>query len=181
MDILESIKASLDENVNLSSEVKDNIFELVNILHTKLPDVDLSNLKDRLNTLQVKKLNRFISNDVSRYSHVENILYLNNERLTDDYDGKHILMFELLNILTTKDGKRGFIEDGRFEALNVGFTEILTNYLVGNEGVISLYQEQAIETNLISIIIGSDVLKEAYFKNDTAILIKGFKDAGVEV
>lgn len=181
MDILESIKASLDENVNLSSEVKDNIFELVNILHTKLPDVDLSNFVEPLKTLQVKKLNKFISSEVSRYSHVENILYLNSEKLTDDYDGKHILMFELLNILTTKDGKRGFIEDGRFEALNVGFTEILANFLVGNECERSLYQEQAIETNLISIIIGSDVLKEAYFKNDTAILIKGFKDAGVEV
>ncbi len=168
-------------NGNLSSGIKGNIYELVSIFHSKFPDVDLTNLKDRLSTLKVRKLSKFISNNVSMYSNVENILYFNAEKLESGYDARHILMYELLNIASSTDTKRGFIQDGRFEALNVGFTEIMANYLVGNEGNKALFQQQAIETNLISIIIGSEVLKKAYFTNDTELLIKGFEDAGVDV
>lgn len=180
MEMVDEIKKVLDLNGNISSELKENILELVKILNKELPDVDLTNLKNRLSNIQIKKLNKFISNNVSMYSNVNNILYLNGEKL-NEYDAKHVLMYELLNIASSTDTKRGFIEDGRFEALNVGYTEILANFLVGNESEKTMYQEQAIETNLISIIIGNDVLKKAYFRNDTELLIQGFNDAGVQI
>ena len=181
MDIMDMIKQSLQANVNLSDGIRTNIFELVSILHSKFPDVDLNNLRNRLTTLQVKKLNKFINNNVSMYSNVENILYLNQEKLSGEYDAKHVLMYELLNIASSTENRRGFIQDGRFEALNIGYTEIMANFLVGNDSDKALYPEQAIETNLISIIVGNDILKKAYFTNDTELLIKGFNDAGVQI
>ncbi len=181
MDIMNIVKQTLFANNGISDGLRSNIYELVMILHTKFPDVDLSNLCNRLKTLQIKKLNKFINNNVSMYSNVENILYLNEEKLSGDYDAKHVLMYEILNIASSTDNKRGFVQDGRFEALNVGYTEIMANYLVGNESDKAMYPEQAIETNLLSIIIGNDVLKKAYFTNDTELLIKGFNDAGVQV
>ena len=90
MDIMDMIKQSLQANVNLSDGIRTNIFELVSILHSKFPDVDLNNLRYRLTTLQVKKLNKFINNNVSMYSNVENILYLNQEKLSGEYDAKHV-------------------------------------------------------------------------------------------
>ena len=181
MDIMNIVKQTLFANNGISDGLRSNIYELVMILHTKFPDVDLSNLCNRLKTLQIKKLNKFINNNVSMYSNVENILYLNQEKLSGDYDAKHVLMYEILNIASSTETKRGFIQDGRFEALNVGYTEIMANFLVGNESDKALYPNQAAETNLISIIIGNDVLKKAYFTNDTELLIKGFNDAGVQV
>ena len=180
MEMVDAIKRVLDANINISNELKENIMELVKILNKAFPDIDLTNLKNRLSNIEIKKLNKFISNNVSMYSNVNNVLYLNGEKL-NDYDARHVLMYELLNIASSTDTKRGFVEDGRFEALNVGYTEILANYLVGNESDKSLYQEQAIETNLISIIIGEDVLRKAYFGNDTNLLIEGFNNAGVQV
>ena len=181
MDIMNAIRKALDMNGNLSKGIKDNIYELVTIFHTKMPDVDLVNLKNRLSTIQFKKISRFLSNDVSMYSNVDNILYFNSEKLDGEYDAKHVLMFEILMVSASTDYKKGFAQDGRFEALNVGFTEILTNYLVGNEGDKQLYPEQAIETNLLSVMVGADVMKKAYFTNDTNLLIKGFADAGVRI
>ena len=90
-------------------------------------------------------------------------------------------MFEILDIASSTDYKQGFSQEGRFEALNIGYTEILANYLVGNEGEKTLYQQQAIETNLLSIVVGTDLMKKAYFTNDTEILIGGFRAAGVNV
>ena len=181
MDIMDMVKQSLNANNSISDGLRQNIYELVLILHTKFPDVDLTNLCNRLKTLQVKKLNKFINNNVSMYSNVENILYLNNEKLSGDYDAKHVLMYEILNIASSTETTRGFVQDGRFEALNVGYTEIMANFLVGNESDKAMYPNQAAETNLISIIIGNDILKKAYFTNDTELLIKGFNDAGVQV
>lgn len=181
MDIMDAIRKALDMNGNLSDGIKNNIFELVTIMHQKMPDVDLTNLKQRLSTIQFKKINRFLNNDVSMYSNVDNILYFNSEKLNGEYDSKHVLMFELLNVASSTDYKKGFSQDGKFEALNVGFTEIMANYLVGNESDKPLYQQQAIETNLLSIIVGTDLMKKAYFTNDTEMLIRGFKDAGVQV
>ncbi len=181
MDIMDMIKQTLQANNNLSDGLRSNIFELASILHTKFPDVDLTNLCNRLKTLQVKRLSKFINSNVSMYSNVENILYLNNEKLSGDYDAKHVLMYEILNIASSTESKKGFVQDGRFEALNVGYTEILANFLVGNESDKAMYPEQAVETNLISIIVGNDILKKAYFTNDTELLIKGFNDAGVQV
>ncbi len=181
MNIMDAIKKALDMNGNLSSGIKDNIYDLVKIMHEKMPDVDLTNLKNRLATIQFKKINKFLSKDVSMYSNVDNILYFNNEKLNEGYDAKHVLMFEILDIASSTDYKKGFSQEGRFEALNIGYTEILANFLVGNEGEKALYQQQAIETNLISIIVGSDLMRKAYFTNDTEILIGGFRAAGVSV
>ena len=181
MDIMTTIKETLDSNNNLSNGVKENIYELINIFHEKFPDVDLETLNSHLLTLQIKRINRFMNNDVSMYNVVENVIYLNNDKLTEDYDARHILMYELLNMISSKDGKKGFIDEGRFEALNVGYTEILANYLVGNEGEKEIYREQAIETNLLSMLVGVDTFKEAYFTNNSSLLIEGFMKAGVRV
>ena len=53
--MVEEIKAALDSNENLTLEVKDNIMELVTIFHEIFKDVDLTTLKDRLKTLQIKR------------------------------------------------------------------------------------------------------------------------------
>lgn len=180
MDMLESIRTTLDNNTNLSSEVKDNIFELVVLFNSKFPKVDLNNLKNNLEKLNIKKISKFLNNDVSMYDRKNNTLYLNTSRIENGYDGKHILMYEVLNMISSNEQHKGFDIDGRFEALNVGYTEILANYLVGNEGDVMLYPDEAIATNLISIMLGSDVLERAYFNNDTELLINSFAKVGLD-
>lgn len=84
-------------------------------------------------------------------------------------DCKHILMRELLNIITAKDNFSGFNKDNAYEALNLGYTEILSNYLVGNEGEPE-YEDEIIATNMLGIVIGKDKFYEAFFKNDASLI-----------
>lgn len=43
-------------------------------------------------------------------------------------------MFAILTIISaSNNGSYGFDNDGKLKVLNVGITEILTNFLVGNE------------------------------------------------
>ena len=42
MDILNQIKSNLDSNAALQQNVKEEIFDLINLFHQTFPDVDLN-------------------------------------------------------------------------------------------------------------------------------------------
>lgn len=179
--MIEEIKASLQQNQNLTQELKDNFLELITIFQKKFPGVSLENLNNRLKTLTIENLNRYTSLEVSKYDPIQNTLKVNEERLNRDVDAKHILMYELLSILTAKDNYTGFNFNHQFEALNIGYTEILTNYLVGNETEEFVHADEIIATNLVSISIGNDILLHAFFNNDYMTLTKSLIEAGIEL
>ncbi len=179
--MVEEIEAVLNTNPNLTQGLKMNLLELVTIFQKQFPTVSLENLKNRLQTLKIDKLNRYVSSEVSKYDPVLNTLMINEERLGKDVDAKHILMYELLSIMTAKDNYTGFNFNHQFEALNIGYTEILTNYLVGNETEEFVHSDEIIATNLISISIGNDILLHAFFNNDYMTLTKSLIDAGIEL
>ena len=178
MVTVDDIKTSLDTNTNLNAGIKENIFELVLVFQKNFPEVSLENLNNRLKTLDIKKINNFINHDVSMYDFRKNVLYFNAKEIENGYDMKHVLMFELLNIITATSYQLGFNVENKFEALNVGYTEMLANYLVGNDKDKFIYPEEAVETNLISIILGEEVLRKAYFTNDGSLIIKTFLEKG---
>lgn len=181
MTNLDKIAASLESNNNISNEIKKNLFELVIIFNNKFPNVDLTNLEEHLKSLKIKKSSKFFNNDISMYDCRNNILYFNKNLMSDDYDFRHILMFELINIISSNNYQTGFNVDGKFEALNIGYTEILANYLVGNNGEKQLYPNEAIMANMIGIVAGNDNLFESYFRNDPKILLNALMKAGVEL
>ena len=151
------------------------------LFHEKFPEIALDNLDNRVKTLKIENLSKYVSGEVSKYDPVTNILSLNEERLGKDVDAKHILMYEILSMITAKDNYTGFNFNHQFEALNIGYTEILTNYLVGNETEEFVHSDEIIATNLISISIGNEILLKAFFNNDYMILTKSLIDAGIEL
>lgn len=166
---LNEIKNTLDTNPSLT-EMKENMMELITIFHTSFPQVDLANLNERLKTLTFLRGSKFLIHTSSFYDPIANEILLNKSKLTDDVDGKHILMRELLNIITAKDNYTGFNKDHAYEALNIGYTEILTNFLVGNEYE-SEFEDEIIATNMIAGVVGNDTLFQAYFNNDVNLLL----------
>ena len=181
MDIIESITSSLNNNKRITSEISEEILELVILFHKNFPNVSLDNLNKRLKTLKIEKTSKFEKSHISSYSFHKNILYFNSDELIKEYDAKHIMMFELLNIITATDKQTGFNTDNRFLALNVGFTELLANFLVGNEGEKLVYPDEAIMTNLITSVVGFENMLYAYFNNDSKYLINKLIEAGVKI
>lgn len=166
MDIMDQIRETLSKNDNLSGGVKENIFELVNIFHAKFPNVDLQNLNNRLGNLIIESGSKYVYKEVSNYNPVSNILTLNMSELSKNHDIKHVLMYEILNIITAKDNYVGFDRNHKLVALNTGYTEILTNNLVGNDSDMEYHIDEVIATNLIANMIGNDIMFKSYFTND---------------
>lgn len=133
MDDLNVTYVSIDNNETLSLALKDNFKDLITVFHQNFSEVELDNFNERIKRLKIKKGNKYITKDAVEYNIKENVLYLNEEKL-NSADAKHDLMFAMITMISAQaDGSYGFDDDGKLRVLNVGITEILTNFLVGNE------------------------------------------------
>ena len=174
---LDDIKASLQSNPNLNDEIRNKLFELVTIFHKKLPEVNLQKLNEKLKTVKIGRMSKFERKGVYYYDLFKNeILFTNN--LKNNYDVDHLLMKAILEMSTATSTFTGFSSDERLRALNLAYTEILSNYIVGNEGDSDL-EEEMLVTNLLSHIIGKDAMFNSYFTNNGEPIIKAMQDAEV--
>ena len=178
---IEELKGILDKNNNLTGEIKDNLIYLFEVFIDNFPNVSLDNLKRNLSTLKIEKVSKYVTDEYAYYNGGVNTLYINYSKVSDEDDVKHIMMHQLLNIITYNGYFSGFNENNFLKALNIGFTEILTNNLVGNEGEISYYDDEVIATNLLTSIVGFDILLKAYFENDAKLVLNSLVEVGGEI
>ena len=164
---LNEIKNSLNSNPNLT-DIQDCLMELIYLFNSRFPAINLSNLNERLKTLKIINGSKYLVKNSSHYNPVTNELLINLSKINDN-DCKHILMRELLNIITAKENFTGFNKDNAYEALNIGYTERLTNFLVGNE-TDSEYEDEIVASNILERIIGEDKMFNAYFSNDASLI-----------
>lgn len=174
--MLDTLKVTLDANGNITPEVKENIMELITIFAKTFKDIDLSNLNSRLKNLNIKIESKYLVRMPCRYNAFTNEILINEEMIQDS-DVKHWLMHAILGVITGKDNRYGFTTtDNKMIALCEGYTEILTNLLVGDVDN-NYFTDEIIMTNLISKVIGEDTLFEAYFNNDSEKVLKAMVDA----
>lgn len=174
--MIEEFKNILDENPNLTAEVKDNLLELINIFVSNFKDVNLDTLKMRLKSLKIKRESMYLAKLPCEYKPFNNEIIINVPRF-EECDAKHWLMHALLGIITAKDNYYGFNNaDDTFVALNEGYTEIVTNFLVGDVED-NFFTDEIVMTNLVSKIIGENTFYEAYFNNDSERLLKAMIEA----
>lgn len=178
---IENIKGILDENDNLSNEIKDNFLSLIEIFIKTFPEVSLKNLCNNLKDLKINKVSKYVTDSYAYYNGESNTLFINYSKITDEDDIRHIMMHQLLDIITYNGSFSGFNQNNFFRALNIGFTEILTNNLVGNEGENTYYDDEVIASNLLASIVGFDVLKNCYFENNAKVVLENLINAGGEM
>ena len=168
--MISEIKESLNVNPYLTDDTKENILELIVVFNKQFPSVDLKNLSERLKTLKIEKGSKFLFRGLSSYNPIENKIYITLSKLSDNTDCKHILMREILNVMTSKGSFTGFNNEHKYEALNVGYTEILTNLLVGNESI-NEYENEVIAADLMLNLIGVENVFNAYFQNNINLIL----------
>lgn len=177
---LEDVKIALDKNSSLTDEFKDNIYSLIHIFNEKYPNISLDNLCRNLETLKIEKSNKFVNKRVSKYNFMTNTIEFNIDKINEGYDMKHVLMYELLGVITNNGRMTGFNQNDKYRALNAGYTEILTNNLVGNDSDVSSLEPEVISTNMIAIIVGNDTMFNAYFNNDAELITRTMLEKGFE-
>lgn len=174
--MLDTLKVTLDANENITSEVKDNLMELITIFAQTFKEIDLTNLNNRLKTLNIKIESKFLVRMPCKYNAFTNEILVNEEMFKNS-DARHWLMHCLLGVITGRENRYGFTTtDNKMIALCEGYTEILTNYLVGDVEN-NYFTDEIIMTNLIGKVIGEETLFKAYFTNNSEMVLKAMAAA----
>ena len=177
MSFLEEIRISLKSNPNLTDEIRNKLFELIIVFNKKMPDINLSKLNEKLKTVKLGKLSKVERKGTYYYDVFKNEILFSKD-LESNYDIDHLLTKAILQMSTSTETFTGFNSDDRLRALNLAYTEILANYIVGNEGDSDL-EEEMLVTNLLSHIVGKDTMFNSYFTNNGEPIIKAMQDAEV--
>ena len=177
MSSLEEIKLSLMSNPNLTLDVKNKLLELTINLNKKIPNVNLSKLNNKLKTVKLGKISKFEKKGTYYYDVFKNEILL-SKNIESNYDIDHIFTKAILEMSTSTKTFTGFNSDERLRALNLAYTEILANYIIGNEGDSDL-EEEMLVTNLLSHIVGKDTMFNSYFTNNGEPIIKAMQEAEV--
>lgn len=172
---LDNVKKALEKNKNIDNDIKEKIYNLVEIFVKKMPDISLTRLCKNLENFKFGKISKYEKCGVYRYDCINNELLFSN-KLEDDYDIDHLLMKAILEMSTNNGNFSGFNSNEYLYALNLAYTEILANYIIGNEGDSDL-EEEVLLTNLISLVVGKDEMLKAYFTNNGDIILKAMQEA----
>lgn len=132
MDELNVTYQSIDSNETLNGPLKENFKELITIFHQNFKEVNLDNFNERIKKLNIKRGSKYLNKQAVNYDPKDNVLYINEEELKK-VDAKHDLMYAVLTIISSKNNYFGFDQDGKLKVFNIGLTEMITNFLVGNE------------------------------------------------
>ena len=178
MDILDQIKSNLDSNQSLQPNIKEEMLQLIKIFRETFPDVSLETLNNKIKDVKVGKIKLYERKGPVVYDVVNNEILFSKKSLEEDYDAKHLMMKGIIGMISACDNYYGFNKNNSLYALTVGFTEMLANTLVGNEGICD-FEEELLATNLISKIIGRDIMFDAYFNNDAETIFKKLLEAEV--
>ena len=175
--LLDQIKMSLDNNPNLNDDIRNKLFELTIVFHRKLPNISLVRLNERLKDVKINRMGKLERKGAYYYDVFKNEILFSKD-LEGDYDIDNIFMKAILQMMTSTQSFTGFNSDDRLRALNLAYTEILANYMVGNEGVSDL-EEEMLVTNLLSHIVGKDTMFNSYFSNNGEPIIRAMQEAEV--
>jgi hypothetical protein len=160
MTTLNNVLESLDNNKKLSEEIKDNFKELIINLSEKLSTIDLSVLKENLETLSYDQTSSYVTGEPINYDRKTNKLVLVSNELKKDYDAKYLLMMDIIEMAAN----RGKENEELFTGINKGIASGLATALVGNEGVELYYDESACADIIDSLTKYS--LIDAYFQGN---------------
>lgn len=172
---LEEALRAIDSNADIA-DIKEEIKDLITIFNSKYPNVDLSNFAKRIMDLKITKANKLVDNKPVHYNlNTDTLSFAANEK--DDVN--NLMMHGLINIITSNDIQTGFDYNDRFTALNEGYTQMITNMLVGNNSENNYFEEEMISTNLVCHMVDVDILEESFFSNDSKKLASILMNQGV--
>ena len=177
MTSLEDIKVSLDSNTNMNDEIRSKFYYLISIFNNKFKSVNLDTLNNCIKTVQFGKISALERKGTYFYDAVANKIMF-SKNLKSNYDIDHLFMKAILEMTTSTGTFTGFSSDDRLRVLNLAYTEILANYIIGNEGDSDL-EEEMLVANLLSHIVGKDTLFNSYFSNNGEPIIKAMQDTEV--
>ncbi|MDD2180799.1 MAG: hypothetical protein PHW32_00265 [Bacilli bacterium] len=168
---------TIDNNQNLSLEIKENIKELINIYTSNTTNIDFETINTNIANLKIEATSKYLVSEPLKYNKTDETIYINTSEIEKEYDFKFLLMRELILMQTYKNDI-GKLRKDQFNPIYEGYASICANTLVGNDSPHNLYEDEIISVNLLSQIVGFESIEELFVNNNSQLLIDNLSKTG---
>lgn len=194
------LKRTIDGNEKLNDIAKLNFKMLVDIWESYTKEnqeyrsIDLSCLNDNLKDIEVKKATELLSDFPVNYKNKENVLELKKSQLEKETPLNQLnkLLAEFIKMIASNRKIAGMVrnsrgqenKENRFRGLDCGFRMILADNLTMNavrNNIVAIDKEDSLDddfeslkihTNLVASLVGISTIEQAFFNNDSNLLIQ---------
>lgn len=178
---VDDVLKTIDNNENLSLEIKENFKDLLTVYTNNVSNVDLETINTKIANLKIEASdNKYIIKEPVKYVDLDNAIYVNLSEANKDYDYRYLLMRELMLLQTYKDD----ISKQRNNDLGPiyeGYASICANVLVGNDSSINLYEDEMITVNILAQIVDEKSIEELFINNNSNLLFDNLAKSGTNI
>ena len=177
---IEDVLQTIDNNQNLSLEIKENFKDLLIIYTHNTNNIDLETINTNIASLKMEACSKYLIKEPLKYIEQDNTMYINTSEIEKDHDYRFLLMRQLMLMQTYKNdiSKQ---RNSNFTPIYEGYASIGANLFVGNDSSNNLYEDEIITVNLLGQIVGIESIEELFVNNNSQLLVDNLSRSGNEL
>ena len=177
---IDDVIQTIDNNQNLSLEIKENFKDLLIIYTHNTNNIDLETINTNIASLKMEACSKYLIKEPLKYIEQDNTMYINTSEIEKDHDYRFLLMRQLMLMQTYKNdiSKQ---RNNNFTPIYEGYASIGANLFVGNDSSNNLYEDEIITVNLLGQIVGIESIEELFVNNNSQLLVDNLSRSGNEL
>ena len=177
---IDDVLQTIDNNQNLSLEIKENFKDLLIIYTHNTNNIDLETINTNIASLKMEACSKYLIKEPLKYIEQDNTMYINTSEIEKDHDYRFLLMRQLMLMQTYKNdiSKQ---RNSNFTPIYEGYASIGANLFVGNDSSNNLYEDEIITVNLLGQIVGIESIEELFVNNNSQLLVDNLSRTGNEL
>ena len=177
---IDDVLQTIDNNQNLSLEIKENFKDLLIIYTHNTNNIDLETINTNIASLKMEVCSKYLIKEPLKYIEQDNTMYINTSEIEKDHDYRFLLMRQLMLMQTYKNdiSKQ---RNNNFTPIYEGYASIGANLFVGNDSSNNLYEDEIITVNLLGQIVGIESIEELFVNNNSQLLVDNLSRSGNEL
>jgi len=177
---IDDVLQTIDNNQNLSLEIKENFKDLLIIYTHNTNNIDLETINTNIASLKMEACSKYLIKEPLKYIEQDNTMYINTSEIEKDHDYRFLLMRQLMLMQTYKNdiSKQ---RNSNFTPIYEGYASIGANLFVGNDSSNNLYEDEIITVNLLGQIVGIESIEELFVNNNSQLLVDNLSRSGNEL
>ena len=177
---IDDVIQTIDNNQNLSLEIKENFKDLLIIYTHNTNNIDLETINTNIASLKMEACSKYLIKEPLKYIEQDNTMYINTSEIEKDHDYRFLLMRQLMLMQTYKNdiSKQ---RNSNFTPIYEGYASIGANLFVGNDSSNNLYEDEIITVNLLGQIVGIESIEELFVNNNSQLLVDNLSRSGNEL
>ena len=100
---IDDVLQTIDNNQNLSLEIKENFKDLLIIYTHNTNNIDLETINTNIASLKMEACSKYLIKEPLKYIEQDNTMYINTSEIEKDHDYRFLLMRQLMLMQTYKN------------------------------------------------------------------------------